>query len=75
MPTDYLQLALDLYRLTKDPLALDAIRALENLETPQPILASIIGYLNAQQEAALTLYGNGGTYPGYGNDRPDPSDF
>ena len=75
MPTDYLQTALNLYRLTKDPLALDAIRALEDPNTPKPILASIIGYLNAQQEAALTLYGNGGTYPEYGHDRPDPSDF
>ena len=66
MNPDYLQQALDLYKLTSDPLALDAIRALSNPDTPQPVLATIIGYLNNQHDAALTLYGNSGKYPGNG---------
>lgn len=72
---DTLQKALDLYRLTNDPLALDAIRALETPTTPKCVKNTVENYLQTQYDAALTLYGNSGKHPNYGFDHRQPTDF
>lgn len=72
---DTLQIALDLYRLTDDPLALDAIRALETPTTPKCVKNTVENYLQTQYDAALTLFVNSGKHPQYGFDHRQPTDF
>ena len=63
-----LKKALKLHELTRDPLFLDAIRALADRNTPPAVRATVESFVAAQYEAYLLLFSNSGTSPTNGND-------
>ena len=60
--------ALALHKLTKDPLFLDAIRALADKNTPPAVREAVKSFVTCQHEAYLLLFSNSGTSPTHGND-------
>lgn len=60
--------ALTLHKLTRDPLFLDAIRAIADRNTPQAIRETVESFITTQYEAYLLLFTNSGTSQPHGND-------
>lgn len=59
--------AFTVYELTKNPLVLDAIRALADPKTPSEVRMSVEQYITAQHEAYLLLFPESATTNAHGN--------
>ena len=72
MPKELFRKAVIVYETAKDPLLLDAIRALSDPDTPLAIRKTAEDYVRTSWNQYLTLMRNSGTSLPYGYD-PDPT--